>query len=476
MRSGPRASGRRCPWGREPVPSLIPPSFAMKFSFLLWCGLVLWAGAARAAVEISPVPSPAQRRLATVRVAVTPDRADWTYQVGDPVRFRVAVLADGHPVPGAVVAYTVAPEHTRAETVRVEVPAAGLVIDGGTMTQPGFLRCIAETEIGGRKYRGLATAAFAPERIAPTQVNPEGFDAFWAKGRQDLAKVPMEPEITLLPEACTDALNVYHVSFRTVDSGWAGAARLYGILCEPKAPGKYPALLRLPGAGVRPYTGDKSTAARGFITLEIGIHGLPVNLPKEVYDRLYAGALLGYWMFNLDNKDAYYFRRVYLGCLRANDFLASRPGWDGRNLIAAGSSQGGQLAIVTAALDPRVTAVVSVHPGFCDVTAEHLHRRATGWPRPFRAEDLAASPHATPAKLETASYYDTVNFARRLRVPGYYTWGYNDEICAPTSLYAAYNVITAPKTLELTLELGHSYTPEQWDAMQAWILRQVGRP
>jgi cephalosporin-C deacetylase len=442
---------------------------------VLLAGALLASPAMAAQAEITPVPGPAQRRLATVRVAVTPDRADWTYRVGEPVQFRVVVEADGHPVPGAVVSYTVAPEHTRAAAVRAEVPADGLMVAGGTMDRPGFLRCIAETEVGGRRYRGLATAAFAPESIEPTQVDPAGFDAFWEKGLKQLAGVPMEPEVTLLPDACTDLLNVYHVSFRTVDSGWAGAARIYGILCEPKAPGRYPALLRLPGAGVRPYAGDKSTAARGFITLEIGIHGLPVNLPKEVYDRLHAGALLGYWMFNLDNKDAYYFRRVHLGCVRANDFLASRPGWDGRNLIAAGASQGGQLAIATAALDPRVTGVVAVHPGFCDVTAEHLHRRATGWPRPFRSDDLAASPHATPAKLETAAHFDTVNFARRLRVPGYYTWGYNDEVCAPTSLYAAYNVITAPKTLDLTLELGHAYTPEQWDAMQAWIARRVGR-
>ena len=65
--------------------------------------------------------------------------------------------------------------------------------------------------------------------------------------------MPLEPRLTLLPEACTDKVNVYHVSFRTVGPEWtAGPARIYGILCEPKAPGKYPALLRVPGAGVRP--------------------------------------------------------------------------------------------------------------------------------------------------------------------------------------------------------------------------------
>lgn len=428
-----------------------------------------------AGVEIGPVPAPAVRRLASVRVQVAPDRADWTYAVGEPVSFRIQVLADGHPVPGADVSYTVAPEKTRGEKVVATVPPEGLVVRAGPMSAPGFLRCIVETEISGRSYRGLATAACEPERIRPGQSEPADFDAFWEEGRQHLARVPLAPEITLLPEACTEKLNVYHVSFGTFSTDPTRPARLYGILCEPKAPGRYPALLRLPGAGARPYSGDKSTAERGFITLEIGIHGLPVNLPTEVYERLQVGALDAYWKVNLDDRESYYFRRVYLGCLRANDLLVSRPSWDGRNLIAAGASQGGQLAIVTAALDPRVTALLAVHPGLCDVTPERLHLRATGQLLPYSAELLAHSPHATPAKRATIAYYDTVNFARRVRVPGFYLWGYNDEICAPSSLYAAFNVIPAPKTLELMLEQGHSYPPEQWEAMQRWLAQHVGR-
>jgi len=83
--------------------------------------------------------------------------------------------------------------------------------------------------------------------------------------------------------------------------------------------------------------------------------------------------------------------------------------------------------------------------------------------------------HATPAKIATATYYDTVNFARRIKVPGYYNWGYNDEVCPPTSTYAAYNIITAPKTLGLTLELGHQYNQEQWEAIDAWVTKTLGK-
>ncbi|MBL9205111.1 MAG: acetylxylan esterase, partial [Opitutaceae bacterium] len=90
------------------------------------------------------------------------------------------------------------------------------------------------------------------------------------------------------------------------------------------------------------------------------------------------------------------------------------------------------------------------------------------------ARDGVPSKHITPAKLETASTYDTVNFARRLKVPGFYIWGYNDDVCPPTSTHAAYNVITAPKELALEFEQTHSYPPEQNDAINAWVVRFLG--
>ena len=111
-----------------------------------------------------------------------------------------------------------------------------------------------------------------------------------------------------------------------------GYARLYGILCVPKAPGKYPALLNVPGAGVYPFYGDVVNAEKDIITLSIGIHGIPVNTDAEIYSNLNAGALSGYYVYNLDNKDRYYYKRVYPGCVRAVDFIFSLPEFDGSNM------------------------------------------------------------------------------------------------------------------------------------------------
>lgn len=444
--------------------------------FLLLSALAGLTPALRAtnSVEIDAVPPQVTKRLASVQVRIAPDHRDWTYKLGEKASFRLTITADNEPISNVPITYTVGQELMPVQEQTAVVPLEGLTIEGGTLTQPGFIRLNVKTTVGGREYKGAATAAYEPHSIQPTQVDPADFDAFWSAGKAELAGIPIDLRKTLLPDQCTDKVNVYHVSFRNVGNSWDGQGRLYGILCEPKAPGKYPAILRVPGAGIRPYGGDITTAERGAITLEIGIHGMPVNLPKEVYTQIYAAAMNGYWTFNLDNKDTYFYRRVYLGCVRANDVLATHPWWDGKNLVVVGGSQGGQLSIVTAALDPRVSALSVTHPAGCDLTGP-LHGRAGGWPHPFRNWDgTVNTANATPEKVATTAYYDTVNFARRVKAPGFYNWGYNDEVCPPTSCYSAYNVITAPKELALTLSTGHEYPPEQWDAIQAFIYRQTG--
>ena len=72
-------------------------------------------------------------------------------------------------------------------------------------------------------------------------------------------------------------------------------------------------MLSVPGAGVRPYRGLPELAARGLITFQIGIHGIPVIQPQEVYDSLARGGLSGYPTFGLDSRERYYYRRVYTG-------------------------------------------------------------------------------------------------------------------------------------------------------------------
>lgn len=406
---------------------------------------------------------PAER---LVKVIVTPDHADWLYKTGEPVRFTVAVFRDNVPLKGATLRYEVGPEKmepTKKETVTLR--DGTLALDGGTLRTPGFLRCIGTVELDGKEYRGLTTVGFEPQSIKPTVENPADFGAFWDKAKADLAKIPIDARMTLLPERCTELTNVYHLSLQNINN-----SRFYGILCVPKKEGRYPAILRVPGAGVRPYNGMITEADKGFITLEVGIHGVPVTMDPSVYESLGRGALNGYQAANLDDRDRYYYKRVYLGCVRAVDFLTAMPQYDGQNLAVTGGSQGGALSIVTAGLDSRVKLLGAYYPALCDVTG-YLKGRAGGWPHLFTGDNLAYNNK--PDRIRTTGYYDVVNFARLVTVPGYYSWGFNDETCPPTSMYAAYNVIPGQKNLYLYRDTGHWTYPEQTEQMTTWLLAQL---
>ena len=398
-----------------------------------------------------------------IKVVVAPDHTDWTYKPGEKAKFTITVLQSGNVLKNAIVKYEIGPEKMEP-TKKDSLPlAAGtLNIDGGTMKVPGFLRCIATAYVNGKTYRGLATAAFNPLQIAPTVQDPSDFNSYWNNAKAALATVPIDAKMTLLPERCTETVNVYHVNLQNYKPG----VRLYGILCVPKKEGKYPALLQVPGAGVRAYYGDVANAEKGIITFQIGIHGIPVTMEPSVYTSLGSGALAGYANYNLDDKDRYYYKRVYLGCVRANDFLTSLPQYDGNNLGVIGGSQGGALSIVTAALDSRVKFLSVFYPALSDVTG-YLHGRAGGWPHLFDKNNVAFNN--TKEKINTVGYYDVVNFARQLKVPGMYTMGFNDETCPPTSMFSSYNVITAPKEIYIVPETGHWTFPEQGAKLNDWI-------
>lgn len=410
---------------------------------------------------VTLVQAQPSQRLVTVVVA--PDHSNWEYKLGENVKFTISVLQAGNPVKNAAVQYEVMPEKMEPTLKKsLTLKDGTTTLNGGTLKTPGFLRCIAVATVNGKQYRGLATVGFEPLKIKPTTEVPADFTTFWNNAKEAAAKIPMDARMTLMPERGTENVNVYHVNLQNFALG----TRLYGILSLPKKAGKYPAILKVPGAGVRPYAGDTGPAEKGIITFEIGIHGIPVNLDPSVYNDLRTGALANYMTNGLDDKDRYYYKRVYLGCLRANDFIFSLPQFDGQNLAVTGGSQGGALSIVTAGLDSRVKYLVAYYPALSDLTG-YLNGRAGGWPHMFNQANNAYNN--TKQKIETSKYYDVVNFARLVKVPGYYSWGFNDETCPPTSMYAAYNVITAPKDLYLALETGHWTFPEQYEITNPWL-------
>jgi cephalosporin-C deacetylase len=414
-------------------------------------------------VSISTIAAFSQPAEQMIKIVVAPDHADWKYASGEKVKFTISVLKFGNPVKNVPVVYEYGPERMKpVKKDSTTLTNGTMTLDAGTMKTAGFLRCIVTAKVDGKEYRRIATAGVDPDNIKPVIELPADFLSYWDQAKKDLAKIPLDTRMTLLPERCTEKVNVYQVNIQN----FLAPARLYGILCIPKKEGKYPALLSVPGAGVRPYNGNIAMAERGVITLEIGIHGIPVTMDPGVYVNLSAATLNGYQNYNLDDRDRFYYKRVYLGCVRANDLLVSLPQFDGKNLAVTGGSQGGALSVVTAGLDSRVKCLAAYYPALSDLTGE-LHGRAGGWPHYFEGNNFAFNNKKD--KIATCGYYDVVNFAKQLKVPSIFSWGYNDETCPPTSMYAAYNVISSPKELFLALETGHWTFPEQTEKLNNWL-------
>ena len=402
-----------------------------------------------------------QIRGTSITVSVTPDHKDWTYKVGEKATFTVCVMKSGTLLPDAEISYELGPEMYPTEKKTMTLKDGTTTISG-KMQKPGFMRLTVTAKVKGKEYKAWSTAAFSPEKIEAQAQCPKDFDEFWAKALEEARWTALEPTLEFLPDRSSPEVNTYHVSFQ--NDRWG--RRVYGILNVPTKPGKYPAILKVPGAGVRPYGGDAGLCKKGVIVLEIGIHGIPVTKEQAYYDNLFTAALADYWTHGSNNRDRSYYKHVVTGCVRAIDFLDTCSEWDHKNLGVCGSSQGGFLSIATTALDKRVSCYAPVHAAMCDHEAS-LKKIACGWPHMFYN---VSNPD--PAEVNCMRYYDGVNFARRITVPGWFSFGYNDDVVAPTSMYATYNAVTAEKTLSPYQMTAHFWYEEQYEEWFDFLLNQ----
>ena len=415
-----------------------------------------------------------------ITVTVTPDHKDWVYKTGEKIDFTVCVLKSGTLVDNAEISYEMGPEMYPEEKKDITLKT-GTTHISGKMKKPGFYKLKVTAHVAGKDYEAWCSAAVSPEQIVPTAQCPKDFDEFWTKAIEEARWTSLEPHFEFLPERSTADVLTYQVSFQ--NDRWG--RRVYAILNSPAKAGSYPALLRVPGAGVRPYSGDEWACKKGVIVLEIGIHGIPVINPQGYYDNLFTAALADYWWNGVNDRDRNYYKHVVTGCIRSIDFIESlkdcqkqlpvNVAWDGKNLAVTGSSQGGFLTLATTALDKRVSCYGAVHAAMCDHEAS-LKGVACGWPHYFYDESKQAPKTAVDMNVvKQTRYYDGVNFARRITVPGYYSFGYNDNVVPPTTAYGTYNVAGGEKTLSPYPMTAHFWYQEQWDEWQAYLLKHLGK-
>lgn len=373
------------------------------------------------------------------------NRENATYKVGDKAVFLIQANDDGE----GVFRFSEDGYKTVKEG-KIRVQKGEVYTLGESLGKPGFLQL--SITIG--KTTKLAAAAFDPEKIEPTVAVPADFDAFWQAGLKELAKTPIDAKLEKVEKLSKDNVECFKISLANVHG-----KRVQGWLSVPAGKGPFPAVLTVPGAGVYGIGPDTYHAKLGALSMNIIIHDIPVDETPAFYKKVATTTLKDYRDIGMTDRNKSYYRDVILGCVRCLDYLTGRPDYNGKDLAVTGGSQGGALTLITSGLDPRVTLAAPNVAAMCDHSGV-AHDRVSGWPHwAPRLKDKEAREKL----LETAAYFDAVNFARKFKGKSLHGVGFIDTVCAPTTVYAAFNVHPEPKTMIASPLMGHGTDP-RWIA------------
>ncbi len=396
----------------------------------------------------------AEGQTSGIKVIAQPDRKNGVYQRGETIRFRIRVQRNGAEVTTGKVEYNLLVDGQRDASGAVELTAPEAVVSA-SLSKPGTLMIVVDYTDQGQKQSGSAGAIVDPFAIQPSLPPPADFDAFWDKQKAKLKAVPLNPrlnQVEIKQVAWGPPLECYDVELDCL-----GGRPVHGYYAKPinAKPRSLPAILHFHSAGITDSSMPAAmlSAKQRMLSLDINAHGLPNGQPPEFYRQLQAGELNGYWYQGIDAPETFYIYGMYLRAVRALDFLASQPEWDGKTLITSGGSQGGMQAVAAAGLDDRVTEIEADVPAFCDLTGYRANRQTAYG---FRF----ASKQWGEAQEKTLRYYDNCHFAARTKAKASFQVGLIDTTCPASGVLAAYNQLKGEKKIVILPLRAHAGTHE----------------
>ncbi len=420
---------------------------------------------------LSAQPAKKAEPESAIKITARAERQDATYRQGEKVTFNLAVTDAGKPAAG-LVEWSIVKDGLPTDQKGVSELVDGKAVATGSLNEPGFIQVRAVYRPSAKAkvapVTGLGGAAIDPTQIKRSLPVPEDFDAFWDGMKKRLAEVPVAPSVRPVKAPLPDV-----ESFDVTAPALGPQISAYMAKPVGAKPKSLPVILTVHGAGVSDSSlgGSANWAARGFLAMDMNAHGLPNGKPKQFYADLKVGVMKDYRYEHKSDREKAYFTGMMLRLVRAIDVLTAQPEWDGKHVVVSGASQGGYQAIAAAGIDSRVTFFAAGVPAGCDHSGMLVNRIA-GWPKIVPVVD--GKPDM--AVLEAYRYLDCMNFATRTKAKGaYFTVGFIDTTCPPTSIYAAYNQLNIPKQIYDDIPSGHSHSAAARDGMTQAVLRHVGK-
>jgi cephalosporin-C deacetylase len=302
---------------------------------------------------------------------------------------------------------------------------------------------------------------------------PADFDAFWAGVQADLAEVPADWERMPGAGGETATHTVDWLRFSSLED-----TLVYGWLATPKRRGSAAGsrgFLWLPGYSLgNPPPGPESLYP-DTVTFGLNLHG---NLPDTPYRHpSVSGA--DYITQGIESPQTYFYRTIIGHCLRALDILAAQPEVSPERVMVGGMSQGGGLALVTAALAPTVKLCLADMPWLCALDlalslldrAKYQKMKAARYPdaRGLIADYADAHPELAHQIYQTYAYFDPLSHAANIRCPTQTSAGGRDPSCKPPTIYAVFNELRCVKEMLYLPTTGHDIVPAMHEAHEKWV-------
>jgi cephalosporin-C deacetylase len=284
------------------------------------------------------------------------------------------------------------------------------------------------------------------KRYKPTREEPANFDAFWSDTLDLAGQYPLAARFDAVDFGLR-TLETYSVTF----NGYGGHPIKGWFLLPCQRVGLLPVVVEFIGyGGGRAFPLDWllwSSAGYAHLVMDTRGQGStwsPGDTPDPETDGGNA-QVPGFMTRGILSPNTYYYRRLFTDGVRAVEAARTHPAVDAARVAVTGGSQGGGIALAVSALSPHVTAAMPDVPFLCH------YRRAT--------HIVATSPYseiATYCKIHrdqvatvfnTLSYFDGLNFAARAKSPALFSVGLMDDICPPSTVFAAYNHYSGPREI-----------------------------
>ena len=159
----------------------------------------------------------------------------------------------------------------------------------------------------------------------------------------------------------------------------------------------------------------------------------------------------------VDGPECLFYKDVYLDIYSLVEIVASLDLVDEEHLSSYGASQGGALALVAAALNPRIKQTVAIYPFLSDFRRVlEIGNTSEAYDELFRYFKFHDPFHETEDEIiQTLSYIDVKNMAHRIQGKARMITGLADDVCYPITQFAIYNRLECTKEHHLMPEYEH---------------------